>query len=165
VRASVTLLAALALAALTVACSSDDSSGKRPSPASAPMSCDSAVKHGPLPKWARTGFSPPDQDVRYVMGEKGRILGVVFGYPLQAPAHVRDDDRNNKILWVSNTAEQGAPPDLVIAASLNGTSVRAKRTVSGGPGPSIIDMPQAGCWTFDLTWSGVHDRLAVPYGS
>jgi hypothetical protein len=163
VRATATLLAALAVAASAVACSSDHSVGKRPSPASAPMSCDSAVRYGPLPEWARTGFSPPDQEVRYVMGERGRIVGVLFGYPLQAPA--QDDDRNNKILWVSNTAEQGAPPDLLIAASLNGTSVRAKRTVTGGPGPSIVDMPQPGCWTFDLTWSGVHDRLVVPYGS
>jgi hypothetical protein len=105
----------------------------------------------------------PDQDVRYVIGEKGHIVGVVFGYPLRAPTAAAG--RNNKILWVSNAAKAGAPPDLVIAAHLNGTSATAKRTIAGGPGPSIVDMPRAGCWTFDLTWSGVHDRLAVPYGS
>ena len=157
------VLAALVLAASSVACSSNDHGEKKPSPAAAPRSCDSAVKYGPLPEWARTGFTPPDQDVRYVIGEKRRIVGVVFGYPLQAPA--QDDGRNNKILWVSNTAKQGAPPDLVIVGHLDGTSVMARRTVTGGPGPSIVDMPRAGCWTFDLTWSGVHDRLAVPYGS
>ena len=157
------LLAALALAASSVACSSNDRGEKKLSPAAAPMSCDSAVKYGPLPEWARTGFTPPDQDVRYVIGEESRIVGVVFGYPLQAPT--QDDGRNNKILWVSNTARQGARPDLVIVGHLGGTSVTARRTVTGGPGPSIIDMPRPGCWTFDLTWSGVHDRLAVPYGS
>ena len=157
------VLAALVLAASSVACSSNDHGEKKPSPAAASRPCDSAVKYGPLPEWARTGFTPPDQDVRYVIGEKRRIVGVVFGYPLQAPT--QDDGRNNKILWVSNTARQGARPDLVIVGHLDGTSVMARRTVTGGPGPSIVDMPRAGCWTFDLTWSGVHDRLAVPYGS
>jgi hypothetical protein len=26
------------------------------------------------------------------------------------------------------------------------------RRVPGGPGPSIIDLPAAGCWRFTLTW-------------
>jgi hypothetical protein len=159
------VLAALTLASLLAGCSGGGgdqlTERLRPAPAS-PMSCDNAIRFGPLPEWARTGFTPPDQDVRYVIGERGHLVGVVFGYPLTAPPPT--DGRNNKILWVSNAAKAGAKPDLEITARLNGTSVTAKETVPGGPGPSIIDMPQPGCWTFDATWSGVHDRLAVPYG-
>jgi hypothetical protein len=153
----------LAMGAVLAACSSDNHATRSSGSVAAPISCDTAIREGPLPEWARYGFTPPDQPVRYVIGEKSRIVGVVFGYPFRAPAAA--DGRNNKILWVSNAAKAGAPPDLVIDAHLNGASVSAKRTITGGPGPSIVDMPQAGCWTFDLTWSGVHDRLAVPYGS
>lgn len=158
--------AALLLAAGLIGCSStSDKRVKEPSSSAtaSPMSCETAIRYGPLPGWARAGFSPPDQDVRYVIGENRHIVGVVFGYPLRAPA--QNDGRNNKILWVSNAAKPGAPPDLMIAARLNGTSVTARRTVKGGPGPSIIDMPRPGCWTFGLSWSGVQDRLAVPYGT
>ena len=33
------------------------------------------------------------------------------------------------------------------------------RKVAGGPGPSGIEMPGSGCWTFDLRWAGRSDRL------
>lgn len=167
-RATASLLWLLVVGACATGCSSADPTSedvtRTPGAASAsPISCESAVRLGPLPEWARSGFTPPDQAVRYVIGERSRIVGVVFGYPLTAPRG--QGDRNNKILWVGNAAEPGAPPDLVIVGHLNGTATTARRTVAGGPGPSIVDMPKPGCWTFDLTWSGVHDRLAVPYGS
>ena len=152
----------LSMGAVLAACSSDDHPNQ-PGTVAAPLSCASAIRYGPLPTWARYGFTPPDQPVRYVIGENSHIVGVVFGYPFRAPTGT--GGHNNKILWVSNAAKSGAPPDLVISARLGDTSVTAKRTITGGPGPSIVDMPQPGCWTFDLTWSGVHDRLAVPYGS
>ncbi|HEX7715941.1 MAG TPA: hypothetical protein VF416_01540 [Marmoricola sp.] len=153
----------LAMGAVLAACSGTDHAKNSSGSVAAPNSCDTAIREGPLPEWARYGFTPPDQAVRYVIGENRHIVGVVFGYPLRAPTGA--DGRNNKILWVSNAAKSGAPPDLVIDAHLNGTSITAKRTITGGPGPSIVDMPKPGCWTFDLTWSGVHDLLAVPYGS
>ena len=160
--------AALALAGAAVGCSSDAGA-----PAAArssavggesdPLSCDAAVRTGPLPEWARTGFSPPDQPVRYVLGERGSIVGVVFGYPLVAGA--RQEGKGNKILWVGRTVDGDVATDLQITARLNGTAVEAHRSVPGGPGPSLIDLPEPGCWTLDLVWGGGHDRLAVPYSS
>jgi hypothetical protein len=37
------------------------------------------------------------------------------------------------------------------------------RVVDGGPGPSIIDLPAAGCWRLDLKWAGHADTLDVRY--
>jgi hypothetical protein len=116
------------------------------------------VTTGALPGWARSGFTPPDQSEPYVLGEHGKIVGVVFGYPLRSPAR---PDRANKILWVPRTAGQHDP--LKIEARLTGSSRHAFRQVDGGPGPSIIDMPAAGCWLFTLSWSGRTDTVAVPY--
>jgi hypothetical protein len=39
----------------------------------------------------------------------------------------------------------------------------ATRSVPGGPGPSIINLPAPGCWTLHLTWSGHTDELKLRY--
>lgn len=161
-------LLALALASVLVGCASDpdEPAARHTSPAGAapaPLSCDAAVRNGPLPGWARTGFRPPGQTVRYVLGERHTIVGVVFGYPLVAGE--RQDGKGNKILWVGRTDDGEATTDLEITARLNGTSVEVTRSVSGGPGPSLIDLPEPGCWTLDLAWGAGHDRLAVPYSA
>lgn len=114
--------------------------------------------------WARGGFSPPDQPVPYVLGESGRILGVVFGDPLHAPP---GGDHANKILWVASpatpsgtVATSGA---LHLHGSLAGSSETVDQVIAGGPGPSIVDVPRPGCWTFELRWSGVVDRVTLRY--
>ncbi len=81
----------------------------------------------------------------------------MFGRPLLVPPA---KDHTNKILWVDRKA--GAA-DLLISASLNGSDLRVQRRVAGGPGPSIINVPKAGCWTFSLTWGDNHDVVAVRY--
>ncbi len=37
------------------------------------------------------------------------------------------------------------------------------RIVQGGPGPSIINLPAAGCWRLALHWAGHSDSLDVRY--
>jgi hypothetical protein len=37
------------------------------------------------------------------------------------------------------------------------------RRVTGSPGPSIIDLPAAGCWRLTLRWSGRVDTLDLRY--
>ena len=119
-----------------------------------------------LPVWARAGFQPPDLKMPQVVGVNDAIIGVVFGNPLDVPPVPREG--TNKILWlarphVSNNYGTNHGPDLKIEATFNGTDLEIVRRVPGGPGPSIINMPKPGCWTFDLSWPGHQDRLAVRY--
>jgi len=146
------LLAAVLFGA---ACGSDP---QVPETDDAVLSCDGAVVTSALPDWARAGFTPADQAVPHVTGQGGDIVGVVFGDPLLAPPGT---DHANKILWVSRV---GVPnPGLSISARLGGSDVTEQRYLPDGPGPSYVDMPTSGCWTFPLEWAGHTDPLAVPY--
>jgi hypothetical protein len=71
---------------------------------------------------------------------------------------------SSKILWVSRV-NQGAFTPLRIQATLNGANQTVTRQVAGGPGPSIIDLPAAGCWSVNLSWSGHHDHLTLRYSA
>jgi hypothetical protein len=114
-----------------------------------------SVDRGVLPEWARTGFSDPRPRMPHVLGDDGRIVAIIFGDPLVAPP----GERANKILWVPRTPLQryGA---LRISARRGDRVVR--RTVAGGPGPSIVDLPQ-GCWHLTLRWADEADSLVLRY--
>jgi hypothetical protein len=131
--------------------------GKAPSGSAPP--CGSAVVTDALPTWARAGFSGDGSGTPHVFGRSGDILGVVFGAPLKAPPA---PDRGNKILWVSR-APLIRGDDLKITAKLDGSDETAEREVLGGPGPSIIDLPKAGCWRLTLRWSGHTDTMDLTY--
>lgn len=118
-----------------------------------------------MPTWARTGFSDPQPRAPYVLGRDGDIAAILFAQPLNAPPGA---DHNNKILWVSRPDLGGGSagaysPDLRIEARLAGGTETVRRTVTGGPGPSIIDLPTAGCWHLTLQWSGHTDSLDLAY--
>jgi hypothetical protein len=127
-------------------------------------SCASAVVYGSLPTWARAGFSPPSIAMPYALGAHGDIVAVLWARhdPLVTPT---PPGRNNKILWVSKLF--GSPLEITARQLVGGTAVGAvqRRTVAGGAGPSIIDMPTAGCWQFTLRWSGHVDTLDLPYAA
>ena len=113
----------------------------------------------PLPAWARAGFSPPGQPMPYVLGARGGIVAILWADPLHAPPLA---NQRNKILWVSRLGGQlGAP--LWIRATLDGTGRTVTREVTGGPGPSIIDLPATGCWSTSVSWSGHQDHLDLRY--
>ncbi|WP_236791331.1 hypothetical protein [Amycolatopsis sp. GM8] len=120
-----------------------------------PAAC--AVNQGALPDWARAGFSPPDQQVRYALGAQGEILGVLFTDSLQVPP---PPTGSNKILWVSKSDSAGP---LKIDATLAGSGLTTTREVPDGPGPSNVDLPAPGCWSLELSWPGHHDRVELPY--
>lgn len=138
--------------------------------------CPSQIKRGELPAWASGGFKPGDS-VPYVVGDQGRIVAVLFGDPLHSPPL---PGRSSKILWIARPGTNAAQPatqptpgtqstqpaqptDLEIKAQLDKSSVAVTQEVSGGPGPSIVDMPQPGCWRMHLSWSGQTDDLAITY--
>jgi len=136
----------------------------RPAPAGA---CAAAVAYGPLPSWARMGFQPPTMAMPYVLGARGDIVAVLWARhdPLVTPAPA---NRNNKILWVSKTPDPtGASLQITARRLIGGTAAGPvqQRTVMGGPGPSIIDMPAAGCWQFTLRWGGHTDTVDLAYAS
>lgn len=125
--------------------------------------CSSAVQKGTLPVWARGGFHPPTQRIPHVLGRSGVIVAILFAYPLQAPPPVT---HNNKILWVSRVPVNSLTSLRISAQRMNGTRLLGKpvqRTLEGGPGPSIINLPTPGCWRLSLRWAGRADSLDLQY--
>jgi hypothetical protein len=121
--------------------------------------CRSAVKTGELPDWARGGFSP-GTSVPYVLGDGGDIVAVLLGDPLHAPPL---PGKESKILWVARVGTDSAPTGLAIEARLANSDLVVTREVANGPGPSIVDLPRAGCWNLSLSWAGHKDALAIVY--
>jgi hypothetical protein len=121
------------------------------------------VHEGVLPTWARTGFSDKRPVMPYAVGASNRIAAIVFGYPLLSPP---SRTRNNKILWVSHAPLRPMSDLTIRAQRMVGTRAVGPvvlRTVDYGPGPSIIDLPAAGCWRLGLSWSGTTDTLDLRY--
>jgi hypothetical protein len=113
--------------------------------------------------WARAGFSDSRPRIAHTLGRSRRIVAILFGDPLSAPPI---KERNNKILWVARTPLT-TPADLHISAQQMSSSrplgKPVSRRVEGGPGPSIIDLPRAGCWRLTLRWGSRHDELDLAY--
>jgi hypothetical protein len=100
--------------------------------------------------------------MHYELSGDGDIAALLWAYPLLAPPPTT---HNNKILWVSHISTNGSPL-LIAARRVIGSKVVGqvvKRQVAGGPGPSIIDLPVAGCWRLNLRWSGHSDVLNLNY--
>jgi hypothetical protein len=135
-------------------------------PASAPAStgaCHSAVRHGVLPAWARTGFSDPRPRMPHVLGRSGDIAAIVFGYPLLSPPA---ESRANKVLWVSRAPVKPGSDLRIRAQRMRGAKRVGHpvvRVIRGGPGPSYVNLPARGCWRLSLRWSGRTDELDLDY--
>jgi hypothetical protein len=125
--------------------------------------CTAKIPVRLLPPWARTGFSDPRPQMPFVLGAKGEIGAIVWGNPLIAPP---GKDRSNKILWVSHAPLKPGGGDLRISAQRieggNPVGAPLARSVIGGPGPSLIDLP-AGCWHLTLSWWGHTDTMNLQY--
>ena len=165
----------IALILLTIVTAAGCTSSHAPNPAkpaaktsnsvsAATKSCPSSITPRSLPAWARAGFHPPTLPMPYVMGDRGDIVAILWADhdPLHAPPLAQV---NNKILWVPKMIPAGPFTPLRIRATLDGTSQIVTRDVDGGPGPSIINLPTAGCWSLNLSWSGHHDHLTLRYSA
>jgi hypothetical protein len=97
----------------------------------------------------------------HVMGEQGNIVAILWARrdALHSPPLA---NQGNKILWVSRLALRPSAP-LTIQAALNGARRTAERVIPYGPGPSYVNLPAAGCWTLNLSWSGHRDRVELRY--
>ena len=128
----------------------------------APLVCRPQVRDGVLPAWARGGFSSPRPRMPYALGVSGRIVAIIWG-PLDSPPA---PDVNNKILWVSRVSSSPGRGLSIEAQRMVGSKrlgAPVNRTVAGGPGPSIINLPSPGCWRFTLHWSGWTDHIDIRY--
>lgn len=129
----------------------------------APAGCP-ALATGPLPEWARTGFSSADPGVPFARSRDGRLLAIVFGDPLSAPPA---PNHSNKILWVlapvAGPTEAPAPGKFWVQAALEGTGLSVRRDVGLAPGPSIVDLPWPGCWQLELHWGAYTDTIGLRY--
>ncbi len=100
----------------------------------------------------------------YELGRAGKIAAILWADPLRFPP---PRDHNNKILWVSRRNPSSPGFALWIQAQqMIGTRTVGRpvsRVVAGGPGPSIINLPAAGCWRISLAWSGRTDTLDLQY--
>ena len=133
-----------------------------PAPSLDASACRGDVEMDVLPEWAREGFTDPEPSPPHTDGSSGEIVAVLFGYPLTYPPR---PDTNNKILWVAK--DMTSASDLAISAQLMdgaaAVGVSVDRTVLGGPGPSVVDLPAVGCWRLTLDWGDQTDSLDLEY--
>lgn len=111
---------------------------------------------GAPPAWAQGGWSHAigtPWPVPWAFGTHNDTVAYLFATQLVAGVSPRVDGSNNKVLWQAKDYPSGA--NVVVEASPLGQSDPVV-TIAGGP--SIVDVPSAGCWTFRLSWStnGVH---------
>lgn len=104
------------------------------------------------PAWAQGGWyghAPGTPwNVPWAMGTPRNAVAYLFAGQLVAGVSPRANGTNNKILWVAN---------ISIAKETEwGFAVEGRPLGESGPivklpgGPSIVDVPMAGCWTFQL---------------
>lgn len=99
------------------------------------------------PVWAQGGWSQPKAPwgVPWALGTGGNAVAYVFATQLVVGPSPRVNGTNNKVLWVA----KGVTPNFTVDAHPLGVS---QPVVSIAGGPSIVDLPTAGCWTFHLSW-------------
>ncbi|TMF71513.1 MAG: hypothetical protein E6H82_14825 [Chloroflexi bacterium] len=106
------------------------------------------------PVWAQSGWSVAKGapwPVPWASGTNGDAVAYVFATQLVAGSSPRVDGSSNKVLWLAK--------DSSAAANVSGHPLgKSQPVVTIAGGPSITDVPTAGCWTFRLTWgsSGQH---------
>jgi hypothetical protein len=160
-------IAVAVAAAVVILLGRNDASGPRRAgaPVTAVRACASGMHVGVLPVWARAGFSDARPRTEFLVGRRGRIAAVLFGSSdyLDSPPAA---GHTNKILWVSRVRPRAGGAFKIHAQLMRGNrrvGPSVTRTVAGGPGPSIINLPEAGCWRLTLRWSGWTDQLDLSY--
>ena len=125
------------------------------------------VYKGGEPDWltaAGAGNNPTF--LPYAIGYPPTAAGFIFGYPLQVGP--RASGAANKILWVVGIPRDGNPLRIT-GHPQNGSepTINVSFPADSGPGeiyPSIVDVPSAGCWHFDLGWGSNRTSIDLVYG-
>jgi hypothetical protein len=119
---------------------------------------------GGAPAWAHKleGTYTYQEEVPHVLANPPTAIGFLYGYPLRAG---HPENPSNKILWLVDLLPRTGSLDIIahpLGAATPTVNAGAAFLPSGDV-PSTIDMPQPGCWQFDLSWSGHHAELDVAY--
>ena len=124
------------------------------------------VYKGGEPDWlTQAGDNNNPNGLPYFITDPPIAAGFIFGYPLHAMAAGK---QGNKILWVVGIARNEA--DLHIAGhplAAAAPTVQLSFPPNSSPGeiyPSEVDVPQAGCWHFDLSWGKNKTTVDLVYG-
>jgi hypothetical protein len=80
-------------------------------------------------------------------------VAYVFARQLVAGASPRADGSQNKVLWEAKDHPTG---EGVLVEARPAAQPQPVLAIAGGP--SITDVPSAGCWTFTLSWSSRSGR-------
>lgn len=126
------------------------------------LACRPLIHDGVLPAWMRAGFSDARPRMPYALGGSSRI-GAILWASLDSPPAA---NHSNKILWVSRVPSRPGHDLTIRAQQMDGTERLGdpvNRAVTGGPGPSIINLPSPGCWRLTLRWSGWTDQIDLEY--
>jgi hypothetical protein len=121
------------------------------------------------PVWAQGGWSVAKGTpwpVPWAFGTHNDTLAYLFATQLVAGVSPRVDGSQNKVLWEAKDSPSGA--NVLVEGRPLGQS-QPVVTIAGGP--SITDVPTAGCWTFRLSWgsngqySSTINLQALPAGT
>ena len=116
---------------------------------------------GVLPTWARAGFAEQEPAAAHVSSGSGEVVAILFGYPLTSPPR---EGFSNKILWVHRDGPTS--PVEIVGQRMEGLATVGEpvvRRLDGGFGPSIVDLPEAGCWRLSLTYGDRIDSIDLEY--
>src|SRR5438105_8928040 len=147
----------------------------RPRPSSTPSLAAAAVVPGAcgitqvlkggVPAWLDdAGAHNNPNGLPYAVATPPIAAGFLFGYPLRAG---HPDNPANKILWVVGRPRGGSA--LTISAHPIGmsaplvTTIQPANSLPGEIYPSIVDVPDPGCWHLDLAWAGEQASVEVEY--
>ncbi|HKV87630.1 MAG TPA: hypothetical protein VJT78_06500 [Candidatus Dormibacteraeota bacterium] len=103
------------------------------------------------PKWAQDGWNHQEGSpwlVPWAFGTQKTTIAYVFADQLVAGPSPRVDGTSNKVLWEARDLPSGA--GVMVEGNPYGKS---QPTIGIAGGPSIVEVPTPGCWTFRLTWS------------
>ena len=112
--------------------------------------------------WTSSAQGPTD--LVQATGHDGNAVAFLFAHPLRAG---EPENPANKILWV--VKEPRGVSDLVITAhplDAAAPTVHQSEAADSSPGeiyPSIVNVPEPGCWAFTLEWNGNKDTIELPY--
>ena len=118
----------------------------------------------PPPAWALEGFNGWP-GIPWAATSPPTAVAILFTKELVA------NGINDKILWVTQTPTNQL---AIVAHPLNADSPKVainEPTTGGNQTPSYVDLPSAGCWSFQLTWGGAApttasvDLWVLPAGS